>query len=190
MAESAKAENGHDFAGACAAIAKAIESGDSGAKKRGGINGRKFFGNACEGGRVGEHIVSIPAVTGDAGDERKCLAGKEISTAAHRALSAEAGIPADPDAIANGPTDDGGADSVNYADNFVAGNLRIFQAGPVAFLDERIAVTDSASMDFDADISRTGLGDITFYKFKWASGPGNLDCAHLFCGRRHKFLRN
>ena len=63
---------------------------------------------------------------------------------------------------------------------------------PVAFLYERIAVTDATSLDFDSDPTGKRLGDLTFNQLERPAGAGNLGSAHswhkqiLHSGRSRK----
>src|SRR5713101_1950647 len=61
----------------------------------------------------------------------------------------------------------------------MAGHARILQAGPVAFLDQRIAVADATGLDFDSHPAGARLGNFTFDDFKWPAGTADLRGTHL-----------
>ena len=57
-------------------------------------------------------------------------AGKEIAVAASIAVAAIAAVPAHANALAGFPSGNAWADGINHADDFMAGNARILDAGP------------------------------------------------------------
>src|SRR6266446_6595989 len=61
----------------------------------------------------------------------------------------------------------------------MAGHARILQARPVAFLDQRVAVADATSLDFDSHPAGSGLGNFTFNDFKSPAGTADLSGTHL-----------
>src|SRR6266567_592385 len=62
----------------------------------------------------------------------------------------------------------------------MAGHARILQARPVAFLDQRVAVADATSLDFDSHPAGARLGDFTFNDFKRPVWSGDLRGTHLY----------
>jgi hypothetical protein len=53
-------------------------------------------------------------------------------------------------------------------------------AGPLAFLDERIAMADAAGLHFEAHLAGARLGNITFNQFKRFSRTANLGSTHFW----------
>src|SRR4051812_30992198 len=179
MPEAADAEDGDEVARSRAAVAQGVEGCDAGAEERRGIDRREGVGKHRDGAGRRDHVLSIAAVEADAGDLLRD-AGEEIAAAAVDALAAIAAVPADADFLADGEIGDERAEGIDDADNFVAGHSGIFNAGPVSFLDERVAVADAAGLNFDADGAGGGLGDRAFHDFQWAAGSGDLNDAHGF----------
>src|SRR5713101_5776564 len=62
----------------------------------------------------------------------------------------------------------------------MAGHARILQAGPMAFLDQRIAVADATGLDFHPHPAGARLGNFTFNDFKWPAGTADLRGTHLY----------
>ena len=89
-----------------------------------------------------------------------------------------ASMPAHADALAGLPLRDSVADGIDAAGNFVSGNARVLDSGPVAFFYERVAVADAAGFNLDADLAASGLGNIAFDEFKISAGLADLDGFH------------
>ena len=141
--------------------------------------GGEFIGDHGEGGPGGDHVIGVAAVEREAGDLRAVLAGEEIAAAAVVAGVAMPGVPADADAQAGGPArGDARADGVDDADDFVAGDAGVFDAGHEALFDEGVAVADAAGLDFDADLVGAGRGDGAGDEFEGTVFAGDLDGAH------------
>jgi hypothetical protein len=96
-------------------------------------------------------------------------------------------MPADANALAGEPLGNTIAHGIDYADDFMARDTRKLQAGPVAFDDEGITVTDAAGLDFDTNRAGTGLRDFAFDDFEGAIWTGDLGNAHL--GHKQIMLR-
>ena len=160
MAESADALNCYQIAGARARVAERVENRDAGAQQWRGLGGGKFFRNG--GYRFGghDHVFLITAVVTDAGN-LFVLAVDEIAAAAGIAGEVVAAVPSDSDALAGFPVGNVGADSVDAAGDFVSGDSWILDAGPIAFLYERVAVADAAGFDFNSDLVSAGLGNVS-----------------------------
>ena len=178
MAEASDAEDGDDIARPGAAVAERVEGGDAGAHEGSGIDGRQFIGEQSGCGGWGDHVIGIAAVEGDTGD-LVGFAGEEIAAAAGLAASTIAAVPADADALADGPGRGIGADGVDEADDFVSGNARILNPGEEAVLGEDVAVADAARLDFDADLAGARLRDIPLDEFERTLGGGDLNGAHF-----------
>ena len=72
-----------------------------------------------------------------------------------------AAVPADSHAIADRPRGHVGTDGIDHSRNLMAGHARILETGPVALLDEKVAVANAAGGDFYADRAGAGLGEGT-----------------------------
>ncbi len=96
-----------------------------------------------------------------------------------------AAVPAYADALAGFPVGNVGADGIDAAGDFVSGNARILDAGPMAFFHERVAVADAAGFDFNAHLGAAGFGNISFDQFEIAAGLADLDGFHF---RHSSFL--
>ena len=123
MAEAADAEDGDGVAGARSAVAQGVEGGDAGAEQRGGVGVGEVVGDEGEGVGGGDDVVGIAAVVVDAGDEL-VFAEDEVAAAAGRAVVAVAAVPAEADALAGLEERHVGADGVDDAGDFVAGDAR------------------------------------------------------------------
>ena len=76
-----------------------------------------------------------------------------------------------------------GADGIDDAGDFMAGNARILDAGPMTQLGKRIAVANAAGLDANANLAGAGLGKLLLDEFECSAGGGNLhgtasDCGH------------
>ena len=87
-------------------------------------------------------------------------------------------MPTHSNALAGFPVRDVGADRVDAAGDFVSGDARILDAGPMAFFHQRIAVTDAAGFDLNAHLVAGGFGDGSLYQFEIAARLCYLDCFH------------
>jgi hypothetical protein len=112
------------------------------------------------------------------------LAINEIAAAAGVASEIMTSVPSDSYALARFPVGNIGAYSVDAAGNFVSGNARILDAGPIAFLYERVAVADATGFDFDPDMVAGGVGNVSFDEFEITAGLADLDSFHF----RHNFF--
>jgi len=182
MAKSADALNGDQIAGARAGVAKRIENRDAGAKQRRSFGGGEVIWDS--GNRFGgrNHVFRVTAVMADAGNFVE-LAENEIAAAAGIAGETMASVPSDSDALAGFPVGNVSTDGVDAAGDFVSGNAWILEAGPMAFLNEDVAVADAAGFDFDPDLAAGGIGNVSFDEFEIAVGFADLDSLHS----RHNF---
>lgn len=76
-------------------------------------------------------------------------------------------------------TPTGGHKSVHHIGDFVSGGAQILHSRPQSLFNVHIGVTDSASLDFDAHISRSGLRYFAFHQFEWPFWFGHLHGTHL-----------
>ena len=69
-------------------------------------------------------------------------------------------MPANSDPLARVPARDAGADRVDDAGDFMAGDARKLDARPDPVLRHGVAVLDATRLDLDAHGSRAGLGNL------------------------------
>jgi hypothetical protein len=91
-----------------------------------------------------------------------------------------ASVPAHTDSLALLPESHVRAEFVDDPSDFVSGDAWIFEAGPLAFFYQKVAVADSTDLDFDADGVGSGGGDGAVYEVEAAAGGGDLDGFHFF----------
>src|SRR5262249_23700693 len=148
----ADALNSHGVAGRRAAVAQGVVGGDSGTEERAGLGRVEPIGDARH--RLGrdDRVLSVAAVEGDT-RHLAVLAVDEVSPPARPALETMTAVPTHPHAIADLPGADVGADRVDAASDLVARHARKPETGIAAQARDRVAVTDAAGFDFDADLS-------------------------------------
>src|ERR1019366_5169784 len=139
------------IAGTRAGVAQRVVDGDSSAEQRRGVGCWQVLGDC--GNRFGRrnHVLLVTAIVAD-GCDFFVLAVNEIATAAGFADETMTAMPTNADALAGLPVGDVSAHGIDTAGDFVSGNARILNAGPVAFFHERIAVADATGFDFDPDL--------------------------------------
>src|SRR5262249_51735182 len=136
-------------------------------------------GNCCETFGGSEHVLLVAAIKMNACDFF-VVAGDEIALAAGRASKVMTAMPADSDALAFFPICDSGARFIDDTGHFMARNARILNAREDAVLCEVVAEANAAGLDFDANLSGAGLGDVALNDFKIAASLWNPDRFH-FC---------
>src|SRR5882762_5565492 len=183
MAQSADALHGDEIAGTRARVAERIENGDAGTEQRRGFGSGEFFRDRSHRLSGGHHVFLVAAVVSDSGDFF-VLAVNKVAAAAGIAGEIMTAVPSDADALAGLPVRYVGADGVDAAGDLVSGNARILDAGPIAFLYERVAVADAAGLDFDPDLVAGGIGNVSLDEFEITAGLADLDSFHF----RHDFF--
>src|SRR5439155_15165078 len=111
------------------------------------------------------HIFRIAAVKRDA----RYLgggAGKEVSPSTRITAQTMTCMPADAHPLAHLPVADVGAKSINNPDHLMPGNSWILNPRKDSFLNNRVAVTDATSLDFDSDSSRRRFRDFPLREFQ------------------------
>jgi len=177
MAEASDTLNCDQLTGARARVAQRVEDGDAGAEERGGFGGGEIVGD-CRyrlGGR--DHVLGVAAVVSDARN-LSVFAEREVAAAAGFAGKIMASMPADSYALAGLPLRDAFADRVDAAGDFVTGDARLPDSGPMTFFHERVAMADAAGFDLDADLPASGFVDVAFDQFKVSTGLAYLDGFH------------
>ena len=91
-----------------------------------------------------------------------------------------ASVPAHANSLALLPESDVRAELVDDSGDFVSGDTRILQAGPLAFFYQEVAVADSTGLHFDAYGVGSGDGYGAVYEVEAAAGGGDLDGFHFF----------
>src|SRR5213078_3262819 len=139
--------------------------------------GAQLIGNRGEGQSRHNQVLGIPAIEIDAGDLSIDAHGKVTATAllAHEAMAA---MPTDSDTLALLPRGHVVAQPTDAASDFMTRHARILKPGPDAVLDERIAVTNAACFNFDANLPDARLRDVAFYQFPITTGLAYLCCFH------------
>jgi hypothetical protein len=127
--------------------------------------------------RRNHHVLFVPAVEADAGD-LLVQTQDEVSAAAILTNEAMPTVPAHAHLLPWLPLRDPGSHGIDVATDFMAGNAGILDSRKKAFLGSFVAVTDSAGVDFDANLSGTGLRDVALDNFKRRPGLGDLDNLH------------
>jgi hypothetical protein len=94
-------------------------------------------------------------------------------------MPAIAAMPANANALADIPLGDALPQRINGSDNLVTRHTRILNAGQEPVLDDRIAVADSAGLDFDSHRIGRWIGYGTFDYFEGAARAGDLSDAHF-----------
>ena len=89
-------------------------------------------------------------------------------------------MPTNTNAVAGSPRCHARTDGVDHAGDLMTGHARINQVGPMSFFDEDIAVADSASCHFDADLGGPRFGNWPFGDGEIASGFCDLNGLHSF----------
>src|SRR5262249_15106120 len=119
---------------------------------------RQFLGKPCDRALRGDHVLPIAAIEAEAGHLLR-LARKEIPAPARVAASAIAAVPADADALPRSPFRDSLSDGVDRSGHLVTRHARVGNARKEPFLDDRIAMADSAGLDLDANVARPRIRD-------------------------------
>ena len=83
-------------------------------------------------------------------------------------------------ALARFPLRNTRAHGIHDPDHFMAGHARVLQARPMAFLDQRITVTDATGLDFDPHQAGIRPGNFSFNDFKRSLREGDLRGTHLW----------
>ena len=81
------------------------------------------------------------------------------------AITTVAAVPTDADTLAFFPRLHSFADSVDNSDHLVSRHTRILNTGPEAVFNQRVAMTNTARINFDPHPFRLRLGNISFNKF-------------------------
>src|SRR5262245_30035016 len=89
-------------------------------------------------------------------------------------------VPADADALPSLPFDHSLSHIIDHSGYFVARDTRVLQAGPMALFDEHVAVAETASLDFDADLVGTWVWNVPFDRLERGAWTCDLDGSHLW----------
>jgi hypothetical protein len=115
--------------------------------------------------RFRDHHLRISSIHGHSRYDR-VLTIHDVSAPARLAHSVLAGEEADTDSLTDFPSGYRAAKGFNVANYFVSRNTRQCEAGIGSCHCGRIAVTDSACLHANPNLTRPGLGDWTFYYSK------------------------
>src|SRR4029077_325764 len=159
-------------------VPKRIEGGDAGTHERRPLDRGQPFRNSRQRRHRSHHILRVAAVKRDAG-HLSGRASEKIASATRITAKAMTGMPAHSHALAWLPVADVGADGVNDPKHLVPGNSWILNPRKHSFLDNRVAVTDATSLDFDSDRPRRRLRDFPFREFQRPLPASDLNDTHL-----------
>ena len=81
-----------------------------------------------------------------------------------------------------------GTDGVDDPGNFMAGNARILDAGPMTQLGKRIAMADAAGLNANANVAGAGIGKLLLDEFECSAGGGDLHGTTSDYGHSGEFL--
>jgi hypothetical protein len=168
MTKAAYSQDGDQVARARDRFPERVERCDSCALERSGIDRSKLVGNRNQRMLIGHHHLGVTAVDVKAGDPL-VDAIDEVAPAAARADAAAAGRKPDPDALADRPVLDAGADRIDPADRFMPRHARVSQARKFAFDRHRVGMADAAGLHRHAHHARLGLFDHPFDKLELAA---------------------
>ena len=73
-------------------------------------------------------------------------------------------MPADTHALTSRPSCDVIADRINASRYFMTRHTRILKPGPQTFFDQRVAVANTAGLNFHAHLSSVRLWDFALYQ--------------------------
>src|SRR6266849_4177785 len=144
--------------------------------------GRQFIRNCSQRRRWCDHVLGIPAIKIDARD-LSIDTHRKVSTPAlfaHKTMSA---MPADPNALTSGPRSDVLAHCIDATRDFMTRDARILKPRPETFLDQRIAVANTACLNLHTYFAGTRVRDIALYQLPLPAGLTYLRCFHV---RIHK----
>src|ERR1700681_4374779 len=132
-------------------MAQRVEYGDSSAHQWGGLRGGQLVGHRGDGFCLRNHVFGVASIEVDGGDLFE-LAEDEVSAAARVALEAVSAVPSHADPLTRVPQSHVRADGINASGNFMARHPRILNSRPESLFYQRVAVADTASLDFDAHL--------------------------------------
>ena len=159
VAEAADAEDADELAGADAADLDRLVGGDAGAGEGGGVGGGDAVGDASDEGGVGADVLGEAAV-GAVARVDLALAERLPAGDAGLALAAGPAEPGDGDEVALGDAGDAGADALDDADAFVAGDEGgLGLDGPVAVGGVDVGVAQARGDGAHEDLAGADLGD-------------------------------
>jgi hypothetical protein len=180
VAETADPLHGHEIAGHCATIAERVVSGDSGAEQWRGIHVAEILWDGDKGFGGGQHVFLISAVVADPADFH-VAAVFEVTAAALATCEVVSAMPTDSDALTFLPSRNTCTQLIDYTGDFVSRNAGVFNTWPTFFCED-VAVADTTSMNLDAHLSRSWVGNLAFDKFEVSAGLRNLRDFHSCCG--------
>src|SRR5262249_18996543 len=130
----------------------------------------------------------VPTVIADACNLLIAAVDK-IPTPTRQTGAVVAAVPAHADPLPRFPPGNTGTQFIDDACDFVPWSAGILDSGQSAFFGERVAVTNTTSMYFDAHLSGTRLGNLALDDLEVSSSFWNLrylHCCWCGCCRCHK----
>ena len=178
MAETANSEDSDEIPRAGAALPQRVEGCDTGADERTGIDRGEVIRYGCQGLEGRDHVIGIAAVVGNPGNQ-EVYTGDEVAAPAGLAMAAMAAVSTDADALAGFPFGHVRSECIDHAGDLVSWDTGVTNARPASFHGERVTVTNPAGLNFDADMTGTGLRNIAFHHLEGPGCVGNLNCSHF-----------
>src|SRR5882672_12485627 len=148
-----------------AGIAKRVKSSDPRAQQRCRFVEGNAIGQSDNRLFRSDHVFLIAAIVSNPAN-LLVLAQPKISPAAGFALETMPAVPAHADPLTLLPDRHAYAASVDHYSNLVARNARILNPRPIAFLHQRIAMANTAGLDLNTHLPRTGLRNLPLHNFK------------------------
>jgi len=177
MAKTANSQDRNQISRSSTRISQSVEHCDAGAEQWGSLIGRKFLRHGGDGFSFRQHVFGIASVAGNARDAAVCAHAK-VASPASLALEVVRTVPPDANALSGLPGSDRTAYGIHPACDFMPWNTGILQPWPGAFLDQYIAVANSAGFNFDANLPGPGLRNLPFYDFEVSSSFADLCSFH------------
>src|SRR4051794_13841832 len=88
-------------------------------------------------------------------------------------------VPADADPLARGPSLHTCSDRVNYTRDLMSWYSRVLNTRPQTQFGKRVAVANTARLNFDPHFFRSGRRDFALHEFKCCAWTSDLDGTHL-----------
>ena len=177
MSEAADALHRDQIAGACPGISQRIVDRNPGTQQGSGFVRGQIVWNQGDSFGGNKHVFLVASIKME-GCNLLVLTIDEIAAAAGFTREAMPAMPAHTNALGGLPLCYIGAYRVDAACNLGAGHTRILDSGPVAFFYQRIAVTNAAGFDLDADLAPRRLRNGAFDDFKISTGLADLNGFH------------
>src|SRR5215471_10581202 len=179
MTKAANSLNSNKVAWQGTRMTQRVEGGDSGTHERRSFSGIKRFRHAGKCLHRRNHEFLVAAVITHSANQ-SVHAVDEIPSPALETRAILPAMPADTNTFARLPTGYTGAELIDHSSYFMSRHSGIRNAGKDSLLGNEIAVTDSARLNANPDLSRAGLRNLTLHNLKIRPRLRYLHCFH-FC---------